>query len=133
MPCCPRTWVRSRVRHDLTGTRRKEGQGGGETQGVALSQAARDLDEIGLPWLERHLTWEGLPEALLARVSAATRPDSNSLMFLSRAYEAKGDFARALDAWRRYRANLDRLVEGSDAEQVITARERALSSRLPSE
>jgi len=99
----------------------------------AVSAAIGDLRESGLPWLESHLSWSGLTAALVARLSKLGGPDSNTLRFLSHAYEAQGQFPQALIAWHRYKANLNRLVEGSDADRAIAARERALSSRISSE
>jgi hypothetical protein len=101
-----------------------------EDEGIAIAEGLDDLAKVGLPWLEAHLEAKRLTEALEAKASASSRPDSNSLMFLSHGYEARGEIMKALEAWRRYRGTLDRLAEGSDLALRIAARDRALTSKL---
>jgi hypothetical protein len=116
----------------LTRPPRREWYGWREVEDVEqnLSQGVEDLAAFGLPWLESHLDAKRLTEALEARAAARSRVDSNTLTHLSHAYEAQGEILKALEAWRRYRAGLDLLVEGSDADLRIAERERALVAKL---
>lgn len=123
-----------------------------EGAGASVAKARADLLAKGLPWLEKHLTVDGLVHALeverdrpRARAKRAwwrlTTPSGmdtvppvrlNVLQFLSYAYELQGRHAAALESWERYIAGHLRVEEGSSLALALSERIQVLKARTNS-